>query len=30
MMIDDKVYGRLNPLRAQRILSRYRKPGETR
>ena len=24
MMIDDKVYGRLNPQRAQRILSRYR------
>ena len=30
MMIDDKVYGRLNAQRAQRILSRYRKPGETR
>ncbi len=29
MMIDDRAYGRLNPLRAQRILSRYRKPGET-
>ena len=24
MMIDDKVFGRLNPQRAQRILSRYR------
>jgi NADH-quinone oxidoreductase subunit E len=24
MMIDDKVYGRLNPQRAQRILNRYR------
>ena len=30
MMIDDKVYGRLNPPRAQRILSRYKKAGETR
>ena len=30
MMIDDKVYGRLNAQRAQRILSRYRKAGETR
>jgi len=30
MMIDDKVYGRLNAQRAQRLLDRYRKPGETR
>jgi len=30
MMIDDKVYGRLNPQRVQGILGRYRKPGETR
>jgi len=30
MMIDDKAYGRLNPQRVQRILSRYRKPGHTR
>jgi len=30
MMIDDKVYGRLNAQRAQHILRRYRKPGETR
>ena len=30
MMIDDKVYGRLNPQGAQRVLSRYRKPGEGR
>jgi len=27
MMIDDKVYGRLNPQRAQRILSSYRRGG---
>ena len=27
MMIDDKVYGRLNPQRAQRILSRYTETG---
>ena len=27
MMIDDKVFGRLNPQRAQRILSRYRRSG---
>ena len=27
MMIDDKVYGRLNPQRAQRILSGYRRGG---
>jgi len=27
MMIDDKVYGRLNPQRVQRILSRYRRSG---
>jgi len=27
MMIDDKAYGRLNPPRAQSILSRYRKEG---
>jgi len=30
MMIDDKAYGRLNPPRAQRILSGYRKEGQTR
>jgi NADH:ubiquinone oxidoreductase subunit E len=27
MMIDDKVYGRLNSQRAQRILGRYRRGG---
>jgi len=27
MMIDDKVYGRLNPQRAQRILNSYRRSG---
>jgi len=30
MMIDDKVYGRLNAQRAQRLLNRYRQPGEAR
>ena len=30
MMIDDKAYGRLNPPRAQGILSRFRKEGQAR
>ena len=29
MMIDDKAYGRLNPLRVQRILRLFRKRGQT-